>query len=59
LQDFEQFIHDLFLEFNTEFPKVNELQIQTFLEEYFEQKSNIKTKIQKKEEIYEIILINI
>lgn len=60
LQDFEQFIHELFLEFNSDIPKIEEIKMQFFLEEYFEQKSNIRSRNQKsKEEIYEIILINI
>lgn len=60
LQDFEQFLNELFLEFNNEIPEINEIQMENFFEEYFEQKSNITSKKQKsKEEAYEIILVNI
>lgn len=60
LQDFEQFLEELFWEFNLEIPTIHENQIEIFLQEYFEEKSNIKIVNKKsKEEIHEVILINI
>lgn len=60
LQDLEQFLQELFLEFNSEVPEINKNQLEIFMQEYFEQKSSIKTKNQKsKQEIREIILVNI
>lgn len=60
LQDSEQFFENLFIEFNTELPKMNEFQIQKLLEEYFEQKEKINSKINDStQKTLEIIQINI
>lgn len=60
LQDSEQFFENLFIEFNTKLPEMNEFQVQKFLKEYFEQKEKVNSKINDStKKTLEIIQINI
>lgn len=55
LVDIEQFIMELFLEFNKDVPILSDIQINNLLEEIFEVNDNIYEKILKEEEKWKTI----